>query len=274
MPYDLVVAYRICPKISKIPPAYPTDKYKLSKFCLESFKRSMEGLKVKIFVIADNCGDEYLDIFKDNFDSSDLEIISLVNCGNKGTFKRQIEVLSAQKYSDIVYFAEDDYYYIKNIKNMIGFLKSGQGDFVTPYEHPGSYEENNVIGNKEFYFGNQKYLTVQHACLTFMTTKEKLLKNQKYLLIFSDWFGSDFVVWGCITLGFTFFKYFWFLFDFKNFTTENLKIFGSMIFFAWHRFLFNKKYRLCMPVKTLATHMESTCLSPGVDWNLYFEGKN
>ncbi|MFZ2310914.1 MAG: hypothetical protein WAW11_05215, partial [Patescibacteria group bacterium] len=166
-----------------------------------------------------------------------------------------------------------DYFYIKNISNMVNFLKSGLADFVTPYEHPVVYSDRNVIKNETISFEEQEYITVQHACLTFMTTKKKLNENKKYLLIFSDWFGSDFVVWGCITLGWRYFKYIKLLFNFKNFTIENLKVFGSMFFFAWHRFIFNKKDKLFMPVKTLSTHMESNFLSPNVDWSYYFKDK-
>jgi hypothetical protein len=156
---------------------------------------------------------------------------------------------------------------------MVDFLKSSQADFVTPYEHPACYNNGHVINNEIIIFKNQRYTTVQHACLTFMTTKKNLLKNKRYLSIFSDWFGSDFVVWGCITLGLNYFKYIKLLFNFQNYTIENLKVFGSMSIFAIHRFVFNKKYNLFMPVQTFSTHMESNCLSPIIDWDVYFKDK-
>ena len=268
--YDLVVAYRICPKISKVPPIYPDNKLKLSELCLKSFKESTKGLRVKIYALLDNCPVEYEQLFRNNFNDQDLEILNLVNFGNKKTFKKQIDILSKQNDSDIVYFAEDDYFYIKNLRNMVDFLKSKKGDFVTPYEHPGCYDVNHMIQNKIETFKGQKYVSVQHACLTFMTTRENLLINKRYLLIFSDWFGSDFVVWGCVTLGVRYFRYTKLLFNYKNFSIENVKVYGSMFFFAIHRFIFNKKYKLFMPVGTLATHMESNFLSPSIDWDKYF----
>ena len=39
--YDLTVAYRIYPKISRSPAIYRNDKFKLSEFCLKSFKDSL-----------------------------------------------------------------------------------------------------------------------------------------------------------------------------------------------------------------------------------------
>jgi hypothetical protein len=273
MKYDLTIAYRIYPKISKIPPAFPTDKFKLSKLCLESFKKSTEGLRIKIYALLDGCPKEYEEIFKENFKAEDLEILNLENIGNKKTFKKQIEILVDQNDSDIVYFAEDDYFYIKDIKNMVDFLKSGQADFVTPYEHPACYDGSHIINNEVRIFNKQRYTTVQHACLTFMTTKKNLLKNKRYISIFSDWFGSDFVVWGSITLGLSYFKYIKLLFSLKNYRLETFKVYGSLFIFALHRFVFNKKYKLFMPINTFATHMESNCLSPIIDWDMYFKDK-
>ena len=39
--YDLTVAYRIYPEISRSPAVFSSDKYKLSEFCLKSFKESL-----------------------------------------------------------------------------------------------------------------------------------------------------------------------------------------------------------------------------------------
>lgn len=270
MKYDLVVAYRICPVPAKNPALFAGDKYRLSKLCLESFARSLSGLRVKIYALLDNCPPEYSELFRSNFPAEDLEIINLDKCGNKGTFRKQIELLSKQEDSEVVYFAEDDYLYVKNIANMVSFIRSGQTDFATPYEHPACYGGEHAIKNETEDFSGQKYVTVQHACLTFMATRKTLRKNKRYLLIFSNWFGSDFVVWGCITLGFRFFQQLRFFFWRKNFNIENLKVYGSMIIFAGHRFLFNIKDRLMMPVGSFATHMEKNCLAPGIDWNQYF----
>jgi hypothetical protein len=273
MKYDLVVAYRIYPGISKVPPAFPNDKYALSKFCLDSFKKSLEGLKVKMHVIMDNCPIEYETMFRDSFDAADLEIIKLDGVGNKKTFKKQLEILSAQSDADIVYFAEDDYFYIENLKNMFDFVKSGQADFATPYEHPACYTDGHVICNSLKLFNNRRYVTVQHACMTFMTTKAKLIENKRIFLIYPDYFASDFVVWGCTTLGSAYFNYAKLLLHIRNFTVDTFKVYGSMWFFAWGRFLFNKKYTLYMPIQTIATHMESNFLSPGIEWEHYFKDK-
>ena len=270
MKHDLVIVYRICPKMSKNPAGNFENKFEFSKFCLNSFKEALADTNFKLYALLDNCPEEYEDLFTNNFNRENLEILH-TNLGNKGTFEKQIEILSTQNDSEIVYFAEDDYFYIKNIKNMADFIKSGKADFVTPYEHPACYIDGHIIKNEMFIFDEQKYITVQHACLTFMTTKENLIKNKRYLLMFSKWFGSDFTVWGCVTLGSTYFKYIKLLLNMRNYTIINLKVYGSMFLFAIHRFIFNKKYKLFMPVHSLATHMEKDQLAPGINWDLYFK---
>jgi hypothetical protein len=271
MKYDLVITYRICPKLSKNPAGHFANKFELSKFCLLSMKKALEGLNYKIYALLDGCPKEYESLFTDNFNNDDLEIIHFDSLGNKKTWKKEVELLSIQNDSEIIYCAEDDYFYIENIKDMVDLIRSGKADFVTPYEHPGCYTDGHIINSEIIIFNNKRYMTVQHACFTFMTTKKTFLENRRYFLIFSDWFGSDFVTWGCITLGLNYFRYIKLLFNYKNYSIINLKVYGSMFLFAIHRFIFNKKYKLFMPIQSFATHMEKDQLAPGIDWGKYFK---
>ena len=139
--YKLAVAYRIYPRVSRDPAIFPSDKYNLAKVCLKSFK---ESLKVKIWAILDNCPSEYEELFKEFFDIDDLEILNLDGVGAIETFKWQMKILLEQKVSDIIYLAEDDYYYFPNqFENMVNFLKfNGEVDFVTPYDRISDYINN------------------------------------------------------------------------------------------------------------------------------------
>jgi hypothetical protein len=112
--YDLTVAYRIYPKISGSPAVFSNDKYKLSEFCLKSFKNSLGNLKVKMFVLLDNCPSKYKDLFLKYFDAENLNFIELDGIGNQSTFSLQIKLLLNQNFSEIIYFAEDDYFYLPN----------------------------------------------------------------------------------------------------------------------------------------------------------------
>jgi len=264
MKYDLAICYRICPKMAANAAGNFNNKLELSIFCLDSFKKSLEGLNCKIYAILDGCPEEYTELFTSRFDKESLEIIHTDSLGNKGTLKKQIDILSEQEDSHFVYFAEDDYFYVNKIEKMIDLLKSGKSDFVTPYKHPGDYSKSETIRFKDL-----EYLTTSSTCLTFMTTKENLVKNSRIFYIYSNWFGSDFTMWNCITLGRNFFKNF----DSgqeKKFSSINIKIYGTMILFALYRFVFDKKYKLCTPTVSFATHMEKYNLAREIDWGKYF----
>src|ERR1700723_2139884 len=137
--YDLAVAYRIYPKVSK--PAlglpYSDDKLRLSEICLRSFKECVEGLRVKIWAILDGCPESFADLFRKYFDPDDLVLVPLPAVGNHATFGKQIDILLSQTDRDFVYFAEDDYVYLPNrFARMIFFMNAYKhGDFVTPYDH-------------------------------------------------------------------------------------------------------------------------------------------
>jgi hypothetical protein len=45
-----------------------------------------------------------------------------------------------------------------------------------------------------------------------------------------------------------------------------MKIWGKTWLWGFRRILFSRAYRLWVPMPTLATHMESGCLAPLVDW--------
>jgi hypothetical protein len=99
--YDLAVAYRIYPKVSKVPPVFSDNKFKLSELCLRSFKNSLGSLKVKIWALLDNCPPEYEELFKKYFDINDLEIVKLPGIGDRGTIKKQVHILTEQNVSEI-----------------------------------------------------------------------------------------------------------------------------------------------------------------------------
>jgi hypothetical protein len=122
--FDLAVAYRIYPGISKIPPFHSTDKYKLSEMRLRSFKGALGNLKVKVWAILDGCPPEYETLFQDVFKDDTLEIVALNKKRNHKTFSRQIDILTAQTDAKYVYFSEDDYFYFPNaLVKMIDFMR-------------------------------------------------------------------------------------------------------------------------------------------------------
>jgi hypothetical protein len=63
--YDLVIAYRIYPKVAKPAQGLPfsQDKLMLAEICLRSFKEALGGLRVKLWALLDGCPNEYADLF-------------------------------------------------------------------------------------------------------------------------------------------------------------------------------------------------------------------
>jgi hypothetical protein len=66
---DLAAAYRIYPGASKAPAFFETDKFKLSGMCLQSFKRALGGLRVKVWALLDGCPPEYEALFRETLQS-------------------------------------------------------------------------------------------------------------------------------------------------------------------------------------------------------------
>ena len=57
--FDLSVAWRIYPLISKTPLVYNDSKFKLVSISIRSFLESVKGLKISYHFILDNCDDSY-----------------------------------------------------------------------------------------------------------------------------------------------------------------------------------------------------------------------
>lgn len=270
--YDLAIVFRVYPKISKNTPVFKNDKYKLVKLCLKSFKLSLGSLRSKIWVLLDDCPSKYEDLFNKYFNSEDLEIIKLDGIGNYATFGLQIKILLEQNFSNIVYLAEDDYYYLPNqFEKIILFLKNHEeAHFITPYDHLDYYllefHSNPTIGKK---FLDKYWRCVDTACCTFLTTKEILFKTRKVLNLYSKKLTDDAAMWVCLTKHKIFH-----IFRILKFYFHDRKVF-KIYLVAWLRgwkyILFGKKWKLWAPIPTIGTHMSEKYLPPRIDWESIFQ---
>jgi hypothetical protein len=261
--FDLAVAYRIYPGISKIPPFHSTDKYKLSEMCLRSFKGALGNIKVKVFAILDGCPPEYESLFRGVFKDDALEIVALNKEGNHKTFSRQIDILTAQTEAEYVYFAEDDYFYFPDaMVKMVDFMrKHPDADFVTPYDHPDSYYTSSRFERHLVKpHGDRYWRTASSTCLTFLTSRATLIRTASTLRTFSSG-NLDCPVWLALTQKFG-------LVDPRVHMQDRfrLKILALTWIWGFRRILFGRPYRLWAPLPTLSTHMESAFLAPLIDW--------
>jgi hypothetical protein len=264
---DLAIAYRIYPRISKIPAFFPEDKFQLSTLCLQSFKKALGTLRVKIWALLDGCPHEYENLFRKLFAPEELEIIRLESVGNLATFSMQLDLLMRQTEASLVYFAEDDYFYSPDaIAKMVDFARSNRGiDFVTPYDHSDLYtrsysRERHLITA----FGDRHWRTVSSTCLTFLASRESLVRTQHILRTYSRG-NNDCSAWLSITQKAALLNLSVHWHD-----MDSLKIWLLAVKWGWMQILFGRAYRLWSPLPALGTHMESPCLAPVVHWSAQF----
>src|ERR1700690_1371880 len=139
--YDLAVAYRIYPKVSTNcgtrPPIFSEDKLKLAEFCLQSFKNSLGGLRVKLWVLLNGCPPAYESLFTKLWATEDLVLVRYPGVAPGTTVYEQARILLEQTDAEIVHFAEDDYFYLPDqFQLAVDFLRQNpDADFATPYEN-------------------------------------------------------------------------------------------------------------------------------------------
>lgn len=264
---DLAVAYRIYPGVSKSPAYFRTDKFRLSEMCLRSFNRALGGLRARIWVLLDSCPKEYESLFREVFQFQDLEFLNLNKIGNVGTFGLQLDLLSSQTESEYVYFAEDDYFYLPDaLPMMINFMRANPDvDFVTPYDHPDSYD---TSSRRERHlvrpFAERYWRTASSTCLTFLTSKKNLVRTESIFRTYCRG-NMDCPIWLSLTQKYE-------LADFRVHGSDWFRIKTWLKTWLWgyRAVLLGRRYLLWTPLPTLATHMESSGLSPCIDWKQLF----
>lgn len=265
--YDLAVAYRIYPGVSKVPAFFSTDKYKLAEMCLQSFQRALGGLRVKVWAILDGCPPEYEALFRQTLQGRDLELAPTSKIGNLATFSLQIELLSKQAEAEFVYFAEDDYFYFPDVlAKAVTFMRENRDvDFVTLYDHPDSYYTSSRFERHLVKpYGDHYWRTASSTCLTFLTRRETLRRTQGAFKTYSQG-NHDCSVWLALTQKFS-------LADPRVHFSSAFRIWLWLQTWIWgvHRILFGRRYLLWAPLPALATHMESAYLSPLIAWQSEF----
>jgi len=269
MIYDLVIAYRIYPGVSKNPPVCKHSKFELAKFCIDSLSRSLSEINYKVYALMDNCPPEFDELFTNAFGAERVEFVRYNGIGNFPTFAEQIRILTTQTESEYVYFAEDDYFYLDGqFHLMLDCIKSQpQVDFVTPYEYPNLHTlEYHKRNYHEFEYGGKLWKKVNATCLTFLTTKTRLKSEKFCFKTYSKWSG-DTSLWAGITLGW---HYFGLLKDFFKLSKAEKRVVIQMSIFFVPRFILNKKRNLYMVTPSISTHLETGLLGSGIDWNKEF----
>jgi hypothetical protein len=233
---------------------------------LRSFRRSLGGLRAKIWVLLDGCPVEYQDLFRKYFDGDDLVLIPTPQIGNRKTFLRQVQILLEQDDAELVYFAEDDYLYRPGEFPMLtSFIQSSDAiHFVSPHDHPDYYDLDLHAGqNRITFFGHCHWRTAASTCLTFLTTRHTLRKTRRLFRSYG-FRNFDSSLWLSLTKRGVFrpLAFCRWIFHERFLAKVLLKtwLFGGL------QILFGKRYTLWVPMPGIATHLDVTRLGPAVDW--------
>lgn len=230
-------------------------------------------MRLKLLVLLDACPPEYMSLFRKYFASADLELIPLSGIGNRKTFSLQMRLLQEQNYSELVYFSEDDYFYLPGqFSSMIRFMQtSGDVGFATPYDHLDYYNTAlHRYATQTRTVEERQWRTVASTCLTFLTSKSVLRETQRVFNSYGSIPGnSDAGLWFSLTK-----------LKVRNPLTLLNGIAGEPLvvsvmarawYFAWRQVLFGKRWNLWAPAPTIATHMDARLLPPGYDWESILE---
>jgi hypothetical protein len=269
--YDLAVAYRICPFMSRTPPRIHADsKFKLAALCLRSFKAALGPLKVKIWAILDRCPPEYEQLFTDLWEREDLVLDPQPGLGNGGTFIKQIEILTRQDDADLVYLAEDDYVYLPGrFPLMLDLIrKNPEVDFCTPYDHPDYYHHDFHQHKMRIKVEGGQVWKTQNGTTCTLLTRKKILQETGAVLGSFARKNSDAGIWLSLTKEHVCNPYDLitqpFISPFRGWSL------ACAWYFNWRQILFGRRYSLWVPVPSLATHMVAGLEAPNVDWDKEF----
>ena len=278
--YDVAVAYRIYPKVSNTcnnhPPIFAEDKLKLAELCLKSFKKSLGGLRVKLWAILNDCPPAYESIFTKLWAPEDLVLLRYPGVGAGTTLHEQARILIEQTDAEIVHFAEDDYFYLPDQFHLaVNFLKQNlDADFVTPYENFDYYTADlNKLPYETRAFGGKEWNSCVSTTHTFLAKRASLIECQDvFHRLFRDLHGKgipDLAMWMALTKKRAFNPV-----KFVRWLVPHRFWAGSMVlawYYCWRQILFGRRYTLWSPHPTIATHMLAGLEAPGVDWQKEFQ---
>lgn len=275
--YDLAVAYRVYPKPSSNPPSvYAEDKFKLVELCLRSFKASLGGLRVKVWALLNNCPPEYETLFTRLWPAEDLVLVRYAGVSGGETLHEQQRILSEQTDAEIVYLAEDDYFFLPNqFPLAVDFLRQNpDADFATAYDSPDVHftdlhqciDETRSHGGKNW----RSSVSTTHC---FIAKRTAMIECRplfdRLFHAFPGRPSPDLAMWMALTKKrvFNLWKFFAWLPTHKYWTAS---IFLAW-YYCWRQILFGRRFKVWTPNPSLATHMDGKLEAPGIDWAKEFK---
>jgi len=264
--FDIAVAWRIYPGVSKTPLIHADDKLAMVTTNLRSFHQSARGLKVRYYFVLDACPDSYVTTIRKILAGESVEILRTNGIGNKATFLKQIDLLLEQQDAEVVYFAEDDYLYKPfEFAKMHSLITSERGvDFITCYCHNDIFTHPIHQHSREVKFASQHlWLGDSSTCLTFMTTKSVLAETARVFRTYRA--GNHYCsMWLTLTKTHV-------LNPLAHWRLRNHAESRSLLRMAWkhgwRHILAMRRYSLWAAYPGIGTHLEASLVSPETDWH-------
>jgi hypothetical protein len=274
--YDVAATYRIYPKMSKNPPPiFQDDKFKLAELCFQSFKDSLRGLRVKLWVLLNDCPPAYEAMFTRIWGPDHIVLLRYPGVAAGTTLHEASRILREQTDAEIVYFADDDYVYLRDqFKLGVDFLKQNlDADFVAYYDHLDLHTTDlHNLPSEARDLGGKTWYSRGSTTHTFLATRAALIETHTlFSRLHKAFYGQvspDLAMWMALTKKRVFnpVKFFSWVFTHPFWTAS---IFYAW-FYCWRQILFGRRFTLWIPRPSLATHMEARALAPGIDWQKEF----
>jgi hypothetical protein len=169
-----------------------------------------------------------------------------------GTFARQIEILCTQTDSELVYFAEDDYFYLPDrLVELVGLMRENQEiDFVSPYDHLDYYtlafHQHPV---KVHATAQRHWRQANSTCMTFMTRRQVLQKTRPLFMSYING-NYDVSIWMALTK----MRAFDFMFFLHCGLTDRLlrTAYAKAWWYGWRQLLCGRRYQLWTTLPSIA----------------------
>ena len=272
--YDFAVAYRVYPRIGReAVPVFRGDKFLLTRVAFRSFVRSVQGFRVKLWILLDGCPPAYEDFFKASWPGGSPEIINYQQKGNYGTFQEQISILTGQNEAEVCCVLEDDYFFLPDCFRQLHdvFAKHPEVDYVTPYDHLEYYVSAHQEISSEVLEDTTLpiWRTVSSTTCSFVARHSALRDNAHAFRAYGKRFlfnyGTDGTIWLAIT---------------KHRILNPWRCvqwLKTAKYVAWSWFtawtlcgidiVSKPRRKLWAPIPSLAMHLVHSYPPPGIDWN-------
>jgi hypothetical protein len=269
--FDLAIALRVYPKISKEPLGNFENKFDLFRVSFKSLLASLAPLQAKFYVILDSCDQRYATFISNLLPPQSLQIEQIDKAGNAKTFLMQLQWLQAQADADIVFVAEDDYLYQPGMfGRMVDLIKKRKDTvhFISPHNHWHYYSSSIQLklGTRLMFENGEHWHSPVSTCLTFLTTKNVLAETSNVFSTYAKG-NFDFSIFVSLVRPSVFR-----LPPLKLVTDRFfLKSFLKAIRHTAVQVYWGRSYVLAVPIVPVATHMQNDELGPGVDWGRLVE---